>query len=163
MIPFITICDKAEAQSRLLNNSKIPAAVISIGFKDEAPKGFCSIDDRLRLLFDDTIPPNEYAPSKSHIEDIIKFSKRAHEKNAVEILIHCQSGVSRSTAAAIIARIACGQNLYKAAMNVFYSTKNYYRWPNEHMIKLADDIFNLRGELVKTVNAYCDIQIKAIR
>lgn len=97
-------------------------------------------------------------PSREHVARIYEFAKSFDE--ASRILIHCYAGISRSSASAIIS--LCAHMSPKDAVEKIASlkTKTYMGYeekgdiwfaPNHLMIKYADEMLNLNGELLDYV------------
>jgi predicted protein tyrosine phosphatase len=93
-------------------------------------------------------------PSREHVARIYEFAKSFDEDS--RILIHCYAGISRSSAAAIIS--LCAHMSPKDAVEKIASlkTKTYMGYeekgdiwfsPNHLMIRFADEMLNLNGEL----------------
>jgi predicted protein tyrosine phosphatase len=108
--------------------------------------------DHLRLTFNDINGPREglIHPSELHIEQIIDHAKSWNQ--ASPLLIHCWAGISRSTAAALIA--ACvlrperDERIFANALRQASPTAT----PNIWMINLADQMLGRNGRLFDAVN-----------
>ena len=75
--------------------------LVSIGApKDDLPDGYLNVPRKLRLLFGDT-ETSEDGPSESDIQRLIDLAAELRGLTG-RVLIHCEAGVSRSTAAALI-------------------------------------------------------------
>ena len=143
----LKICSLEEVQKYM--DEGWPDFLISLvdsNFKGE----WDSVDERhLVLYFDDiTIPRKGYVlPQMSHVLEILKFAARVDpDKN---LLVHCHQGISRSTAAAIAISIQNGleyEDAFESICNIRPGL-----WPNQRMIGIIDDIFNLGGELGRFV------------
>ncbi|MEX1118569.1 MAG: hypothetical protein WEB60_07215 [Terrimicrobiaceae bacterium] len=84
------------------------------------------------------------APQPSHVETIIKFFEQidSNEKEDVEncaILVHCEAGLSRSAASAIIGLRTLGYD-DATAFNII-TQANPLSLPNRRMLRFADSIF----------------------
>lgn len=92
----------------------LPTVAISIR-SPERPEVSLSHDlvDVLRLQFHDVLPgdfsrPEAMVFSKGHAQDIVKFiSKHRRSDKQVHLLVHCESGISRSAAVAVFAASEC--------------------------------------------------------
>src|SRR5437762_12405703 len=75
--------------------------LVSIGApEDELPEGYSNISRKLRLLFGDTQTAEDGA-TESDVRCLIELAHRL-KGSAGRVLIHCEAGVSRSTAPAQI-------------------------------------------------------------
>ncbi len=84
------------------------------------------------------------APQKEHIEKIIRFFEEINElesggENKFAILVHCESGLSRSAASAIIGLTCLGYDA-KTAFDIVCEA-NPHSLPNRRMLRIADSIF----------------------
>ncbi|MBE2204795.1 MAG: dual specificity protein phosphatase family protein [Chthoniobacterales bacterium] len=84
------------------------------------------------------------APQKEHVEAIIKFfteinQAEANGQDQFAILVHCESGLSRSAASAIIGLTCLGYDA-KTAFDIVCEA-NPHSLPNRRMLRIADSIF----------------------
>ncbi|NVJ90169.1 MAG: hypothetical protein HWE34_00845 [Methylocystaceae bacterium] len=111
-----------------------------------------SDENRLRIRCHDVqILPcaDQYTPpSKEFVEQIIGFARRHLGKNG---LIHCYAGQSRSVGTALI--VACVNNP-EGIRGTTFQTRQLSGWanPNRVMIRLADDLLGMNGELIAAVH-----------
>jgi predicted protein tyrosine phosphatase len=106
--------------------------LLSIGdVQDALPLGYHNVDRKTRLL----------------VADVIMLAKELQSVSG-RVLIHCEAGVSRSSAAALI-MYACwlgpGQE-DEAMMRVL--VQRPIAIPNGRMVKLADRLLDRKGRLV---------------
>lgn len=98
-------------------------------------------------------------PTMDHIDDIFNFGAAKYKKDTI-LMVHCFAGISRSSAAAIIA--LCPHYGYQEAVRMVadfdvYQSDGIYEkgssWfmPNNLMIKYADERLALDGALVNLV------------
>ncbi len=111
-------------------------------------------DGFLALEFNDISAPANglIAPNENHISALISFFQDWNQVSP--LLIHCWMGISRSTAAAVIAH-AClnpGQDMQKLAARLRAASPS--ATPNRLMIEIADTKLQLKGRLS---NAIADI------
>ena len=101
----------------------------------------------LRVGVDDVVEPTagSVVPGQAHIEGLIGF---LHDWPAEEsLMLHCYAGISRSTAAALIAHfMKCGDEFASAHA---LRTAAPHASPNRRIIALADDILGCGGRLVE--------------
>lgn len=98
-----------------------------------------------------TAVPDLTPPQARHVVEIVNFAK-AWDRRA-PMLIHCWAGISRSTAAALIA--LCAHNApgeeKKLALALRQASK--MASPNRLLVQYADLHLNCRGRLVQAVEA----------
>jgi len=84
------------------------------------------------------------APQEEHIREIMRFFHEINEAEAgrnerFAILVHCESGLSRSAASAIIGLTCLGYDA-QTAFNIVCEA-NPHSLPNRRMLRIADAIF----------------------
>jgi predicted protein tyrosine phosphatase len=111
-----------------------PECIISIGNPgSRPPRSFVkSTLPKLRLEFKDVVDDSPLSPKKEHIERLINFGRQHIDKSFV---IHCQAGVSRSSACAIVLESLNGQDL-KWIYPKFYLKFKRVK-PNEKILMLS--------------------------
>ena len=67
-----------------------------MAISNELPKGYENVARRLRLVFADLIEEAQM-PTEDHIRDIIGFADSLRN-DLGKVLVHCEAGVSRSSA-----------------------------------------------------------------
>lgn len=116
------------------------------------------------ICFDNLSPyfiANYTIPSREDVKSIYEFSKNNFD-DASRVLIHCYAGISRSSAAAIIS--LCAHMPFKDAVDKiadletvtytgYHESGNLWFVPNNLMIKYADEMLNLNGDLVDYVQS----------
>ena len=137
--------------------------VVSILDPDSAvPEIFEAFErhERLDLRFHDIIDeqPDMIVPNRHHIERLLRFGRAMIASSAqVKLLVHCQAGVSRSTAAALLLLAAAQPGQPESAMARLRSIAPN-AWPNLRVIELGDALLDLRGQLVAAVRShYADL------
>ena len=99
----IEVASRSEAGDILSSPERCAevTCLISIGApNDELPIGYHNISSKLRLLFGDTLDA-ETGATEADVRTIIDFAQRLRSFTG-KVLIHCEAGISRSTAAALI-------------------------------------------------------------
>jgi len=145
----IEVLSRAEA-GEILCSPDLCAEItylVSIGHGDDPlPMGYQNIDHKMRLLIADVVT-NEGA-TQDDVQRIIQLAKQL-ESTSGKVLIHCEAGVSRSTAAALII-YACwlGQGREREAMERVIAQRPY-AIPNRRMVRLADRLLQLDGRLIQ--------------
>jgi predicted protein tyrosine phosphatase len=126
--------------------------LVSIGdLHDELPAGYNNVSRKLRLLIADVT--TEEGASEDDVLRIIELAETVR-LHAGKVLIHCEAGVSRSTAAALI-MYACwlgpGGEL-EALRRVL--AQRPIAIPNPRMVALADRILGRSGRLSDVLTQY---------
>ena len=101
----------------------------------------CSVDDIVEAK------PGLKVPKNEHIAELIEFLNTWDAETG--LLIHCHAGVSRSTAAALIAHTLKTNDPSKSAIALRKASP--YAWPNSRIVALADSIMGLNGQLVRAL------------
>ena len=145
--PTIEVASRYEAGDILCSPERCAEVMylVSIGdVQDALPLGYDNVNRKLRLLVADVI--TELGATEQDIQQIIAL---AHDLRSVSgrVLIHCEAGVSRSSAAALI-MYACwlgpGQE-YEAMTRVL--AQRPIAFPNRRMVELADKLLDREGRL----------------
>lgn len=126
-----------------------PSHLISLVPPEEQPPtpACVSGDCHLRLQFDDIAEPKPgfILPEAGHVAALVDFV-RGWPCDA-PLLIHCLAGVSRSTAAALIALWMKSGGSEAAAARALRRAAPHAQ-PNERLIELADGLLGCEGRLV---------------
>jgi predicted protein tyrosine phosphatase len=148
-----TICGVDELDD--LRNSGVThiLSILDPGSADPAALTQFPSHSRTRLHFHDEIDggPGILLPQREHIETIISAGRTllSEDDNAARhIVIHCQKGISRSTAA--MAVLLAVLNPQRAESEIFSRVLELRSkaWPNCRMIELADDLLERQGRLL---------------
>lgn len=148
----IDICSREEAGEILSSPSrrKDVCFLVSIGEpEDRPPAGYGNVAARLRLLFSDV---NEEigGPAPDDVRRLIRAAESLAERSG-RVVIHCQAGISRSTAAAVIVyAVLLGDGREEEAMARVLAARELAR-PNRRMIALADELLGREGRLIDAV------------
>jgi len=151
----IEVVGRVEASSILCSSElcRQITCLVSIGEShDELPTGFENVTRRLRLVFADHIE-GPGCPTEEHISDIIRLAESLRV-SAGKVLVHCEAGVSRSSAAALIMYaywFGAGQE--QQALERVLQQRPVAR-PNSLMFFIADKLMERGGRLVKAVQVY---------
>ncbi|MEQ9542811.1 MAG: hypothetical protein RIU46_38995 [Deltaproteobacteria bacterium] len=153
-LPFqLVVLPRAKVGRHLLSRSRGGQykTVVSIGDPgSRPPPGFRSLGrSTLRLEFEDIVDAeNALGPTDRDVTSIINFAPTVRRLGGI-CLVHCEAGVSRSTAAAaIIARIILGPGSELAAMELACGAVAFAA-PNRLMLQLADEQLAADGALVQ--------------
>jgi predicted protein tyrosine phosphatase len=145
---IIEVASRAEA-SDILNSPLRCSEVtylVSIGdLHDEPPAGYDNVTHKLRLLIADVV--TELGATEEDVRRIIRLAEGLHSKTG-RVLIHCEAGVSRSTAAALIMYAYwLGPGHEWEAMERVLAQRPV-ALPNRRMVQLADRLLVRGGRLI---------------
>jgi predicted protein tyrosine phosphatase len=132
--------------------------LLSIGdVYDELPEGYQNIQRKQRLLVADVT--TEDGPSEADVQRIIDLAEHLRSDTG-KLLIHCEAGVSRSTAAALII-YACwlGPGGEHEAMERVLAQRPC-AFPNSRMVAFADRLLGLDGRLLAALKQAMDEKFK---
>ncbi len=147
----IEVASRTEA-SNILNSPQRCAEInylVSIGDPhDELPAGYDNVPHKLRLLVADVV--TELGATEEDVLRIIQLAEGLRSGTG-RILIHCEAGVSRSSAAALI-MYACwlGPGREWDAMERVLAQRPI-AVPNRRMVEFADRLLDRGGRLVSVL------------
>jgi predicted protein tyrosine phosphatase len=148
-VPDLTIevASRPEA-SDILNSPRCAevTCLVSIGEPhDELPGGYDNVPRKLRLLVADVV--TELGATEEDVRKIIQLAESLRSGTG-RVLIHCEAGVSRSSAAALI-MYACwlGPGREREAMDRVLAQRPV-AVPNRRMVELADRLLDRGGRLL---------------
>jgi predicted protein tyrosine phosphatase len=121
--------------------------LVSIGDGDDPlPQGYENAERKLRLRIADVV--TEEGATLEDIRRIVQLAEQLRSERGT-LLIHCEAGISRSTATALII-YACwlGQGREDEAMERVVAQRPY-AIPNRRMVALADRLLALEGNLLR--------------
>jgi predicted protein tyrosine phosphatase len=136
-------CDLASLAAELR-----PHRILSIaepGFRNATPVGIHP-DRHHHLNFDDIVEPmpGYLEPSEHHVARIIQLAGELSDRD--RILVHCQAGISRSSAAALIILSARNPGHERAIARRLREEGPWF-FPNRLMLDLADRLIG-RGPVL---------------
>ncbi len=153
--PVVLVVPFTRVAKLLLSKSQgaTIGALISIGDPGQRrPSGFEKIATRLRLEFHDVLQDTEAdtAPCQQDVERLIRFAQH-HEHTSRTVLVHCEAGISRSTAAALILfAVWLGAGAEEDAVARVFEVVPEAR-PNATLVRLADELLQRNGALIAAV------------
>ncbi|MGH9971787.1 MAG: hypothetical protein ACREBG_28885 [Pyrinomonadaceae bacterium] len=153
-IPKLTIvvASRLEAANILCSAHRCAEVtfLVSIGDPyDELPAGYDNVSRKLRLIVADVV--SELGATEDDICQIIRLAESLRSASGL-VLIHCEAGVSRSTAAALI-MYTCwfGPGREREAMERVMKQRPI-AIPNPRMVELADRQLDRGGRLVSVLS-----------
>jgi predicted protein tyrosine phosphatase len=153
----IEVVSRAEASDILCSPRGCTdvACLVSIGEPhNELPLGFTNVARRLRLTFADHVE-GELGPTEEDVRSIIELAESL-SSSAGKVVVHCEAGVSRSSAAAlIIYAYWLGAGREQEALERVLAQRSIAR-PNRLMVSLADRLLGRDGGLVEAVKSHGD-------
>jgi len=149
---MIYVCNILELEEHAA--SLVPERLISVvgeAQQPPTPRGL-EPDAHLRVTCDDIVEPNplEIVPDRRHVKQIIAFAREWDPSG--RMLVHCQAGISRSTAAALIAYTTHFPDTVGQAAAHLRRTASYVR-PNPLMVALGDELLDMSGRLIEAVES----------
>lgn len=121
--------------------------LVSIGDGDDPlPEGYDNAERKVRFLIADVV--TEEGATEGDVRRIIQLAEQLRSESGT-LLIHCEAGVSRSTATALII-YACwlGRDHEDEAMRRV-GDQRPFAIPNRRMVALADTLLELDGRLLQ--------------
>ena len=121
--------------------------LVSIGDGDDPlPQGYENAQRKVRLRIADVV--TEEGATVDDVLGIIQLAEQLRSESGT-LLIHCEAGVSRSTATALI-MYACwlGRGREEEAMQRVIAQRPF-AIPNRRMVALADTLLRLGGNLLQ--------------
>lgn len=107
--------------------------------------------------------------SPKDIETLVDFYDRIPRGQYRDVIIHCQQGVSRSTAAAMILLYRHGLLNEAIDSGSLFELRPIF-WPNSRLLTLADDLLKANGNLAsaglrmrRTAHAKCPEFVDTLR
>lgn len=152
----IYVCSLAELSVHA--NALRPSHLISLvpDFEQPETPPWMPPENHLRLELDDIDEPLEdlLLPEARHIERLIEFVDRWEGDRP--LLIHCAAGVSRSTAAALVALCRC-TSLSEEELVQELRRVAPHAAPNRRIVALADTLLKRDNRLLRAVDALAKV------
>ncbi len=149
---MIVVSSLREAQDQIARHGA--SHVVSILGPETPHRTFDSIegDRHLKLTFHDIVLVAEgmLAPQTSHLDTLVSFY-RTWDREA-PMLIHCWAGVSRSTAAAYIAKCIFEPKRDEHEIAWELREASPSATPNPRMIAMADELLGREGRMRQAIS-----------
>ncbi|HKO58431.1 MAG TPA: hypothetical protein VJ276_21380 [Thermoanaerobaculia bacterium] len=152
----VEVCSREEAGAILSAADSGVSFLISIGeAQDAVPAGYANVAEKIRLTFADSY--DETGATDAHVQQIIDAARSLAARSLAtrpgRVLIHCQAGVSRSSAAAfIIHAVLLGPGHEEEALARVIEQRPIAR-PNRRMLEIADRLLGRGGALTAALDA----------
>lgn len=148
---IIQVASRTEAADILSSPNRCAeiTCLLSIGdAQDQLPAGYDNIQSKLRLLVADVL--TEEGATDGDVRRIIQLAESLRQTTG-KVLIHCEAGVSRSPAAAlIIYAYLLGPGREREAMRRVLAQRPV-AIPNRRMVQLADRMLDRGGRLLEVL------------
>lgn len=95
--------------------------------------------------------PQRVLPTREDVADILAFGRHASNDSNARLFIHCLSGKSRSTAAAVMIWAQAVPKCDEVAIIDHLIRMRPEAWPNSLMIQYADELLGRGGRLIEAV------------
>ena len=121
--------------------------LVSIGDgEDPLPKGYANAQRKVRLMIADVV--TEEGATEEDVRGIIQLAEQLRSESGT-LLIHCEAGISRSTATALIIYTCwLGPGREDEAMRRV-GDQRPFAIPNRRMVALADNLLASDGRLLQ--------------
>lgn len=153
----IYVCSLAELSAKA--EALQPSHVVSLvpGFEQPSTPARVRPENHLRLELDDIEEPFEdlILPEVHHIQQLIDFADWWQGDRPM--LIHCAAGVSRSTAAALVA-LCRRTSLAEDELVAELRRVAPHAAPNRRIIQLADALLKRENRLLEAVDALAKVE-----
>lgn len=106
---------------------------------------------RLDVRFHDSIKPMEgqTLASAADIDLVLAFGRDLDShKSSAHLLVHCQMGVSRSTASMLLLLAQTRPDVSAKALMAEVARIRPRAWPNSHVVRLGDALLKREGTLL---------------
>jgi predicted protein tyrosine phosphatase len=106
----------------------------------------------LRVEIDDVCEGRDgvICPGETHVAELVGFLARRAPRETV--LLHCWAGISRSTAAALVALVLESRGREREAADRLRAAAPHAQ-PNRRVVELADRLLGREGRLVAALDA----------
>ena len=150
-----TVCGVEELHGHSTVGVTHVLSILDPGSPEPAAFGAFGEHERLDLRFHDIVEdrPGMRIAQRDDIETLLRFGRDLMREGKSRLLVHCQMGISRSSAAMtlILAQARPDRTAEEALAEVARIRPRI--WPNLRVMELGDQLLNRRGELVSAAIA----------
>jgi predicted protein tyrosine phosphatase len=165
-ISLLTVCGVDELPAQSARRVTHVLSLLDPDWPDIAAFGAYGKHSRKTLWFHDIIDerPGMTSPQVEHVAEIVRFGSELaasrNERSDGHLLIHCQMGISRSTAAMLT--LLAQTHPQETEDRLFERLREIrpQAWPNSRMIGFADDLLGREGRLLKALARHYGVQLK---
>ena len=165
-ISILTVCGVDEIPAQRDRAVTHVLSLLDPGWPEIASFGDFAAHRRAIMHFHDIIDdmPDKSAPTKANVADILSFGAALVEEQGEQIaghlLVHCQMGISRSTAAMLMLLTRMYPDDSEDALFARLRQIRPQAWPNSRMIGFADGLLGRDGRLVSALGRHYREAIK---
>jgi predicted protein tyrosine phosphatase len=136
-------------------------SLLDPGWPDPASLDAFGARERLDLRFHDIVDPlpGLRAPALGDVEALLAFARRIGGEPGSHLLVHCQKGLSRSTASMALVLAQARPDCDAASILAEILRLRPRAWPNFRIIELGDRLLERRGSLIAAAAACYRAQI----
>ena len=151
----VTVCGVEELSGHSERGVTHVLSILDPGMTEPTAFGAFGEHERLDLRFHDIVDetPGMRLAQREDIEALLRFGRDLMREPNAHLLVHCQMGISRSSAAMslILAQARPDRPAAEALAEV--SRIRPRIWPNLRVIELGDELLARHGELVSAAIA----------
>lgn len=165
-ISVLTVCGIDELPAQQARNVTHVLSLLDPGWPEIDTFQSYGAHHRTTLRFNDIIEPRagQILPSRRHVADILRFGSDLEASNGERteghLLIHCQMGVSRSTAAMLSLLAQVYPNEAEDRLFARLRQIRPQAWPNSLMVGYADDLLRRKGRLTEALRRHYGHQLR---
>jgi predicted protein tyrosine phosphatase len=150
----LVICALDEINTHCTSDITHIISILDPGYERPEALARFAAHERVDLRFHDIIDEHDQmrAPRRDDIDRLLQFGRSMLQSpSAINVLIHCHAGLSRSTAAALLLLMQRQpRQSPRTTMTQLLEIKPN-AWPNLRMIEIGDDLLGCAGQAVVAV------------